>query len=319
MTHYDVCNGDADGLFALRQLRLADPIESIVVTGLKRDIALLARVPAVAGDRVTVLDIALERNRKALDHLLANDIAVTWYDHHAPGPIPAHPRLTTHIDTDPETCTSVLVDTHCHGRFRAWAVAAAYGDNLPGTAERLADTLALAPAARDELRMLGEAVNYNAYGDSEADVRIHPAALYRWLAHYADPFDAMANASIVRELDALRRDDLRHAREVPPRHKDDHCMAVVLPDAPWSRRVLGPFANELALRDPQRAHAVLKRLPDGGYAVSVRAPQATLRGAARLAAEFGGGGRAAAAGVDRLPEEELPRFIARLAAAWRAG
>lgn len=314
MTHYDVCNGDADGLFALRQLRLADPVESIVVTGIKRDIALLGRVPAVAGDRVTVLDIALERNRVALERLLANDVAVTWYDHHAPGPIPTHPRLTAHIDTNPETCTSVLVDAHCHGRFRAWAVAAAYGDNLPRAAERLADTLALAPGARDQLRMLGEAVNYNAYGDSEADVRIHPAALYRWLARYADPFEAMADASIVRELDALRRDDLRHAREVPPRHRDDRCMAVVLPDAAWSRRVLGPFANELALRDPQRAHAVLKALPDGGYAVSVRAPCATPRGAAKLAQEFSGGGRAAAAGIDRLAEGDLPRFIARLAA-----
>ena len=94
-------------------------------------------------------------------------------------------------------------------------------------------------------------------------------------------------------------------------------MAVVLPDAAWSRRVLGPFANELALRDPQRAHAVLKRLPDGGYAVSVRAPCATPRGAVELAREFGGGGRAAAAGIDRLPEDELPRFIARLAAKCR--
>jgi hypothetical protein len=318
MTHYDVCNGDADGLFALRQLRLDSPIESIVVTGIKRDIALLGRVPAIAGDQVTVLDIAVERNRDALDRLLANDVAVTWYDHHAPGPIPAHPRLTTHIDTDSETCTSMLVDAHCRGRFRAWAVAAAYGDNLPLAAERLADTLALAPSARADLRLLGEAVNYNAYGDSEADVRIHPAALYRWLAHYADPFDAMAHASIVRELDALRHDDLLHARGVPPLHRDARCMAVVLPDATWSRRVLGSFANELALRDPQRAHAVLKALPDGGYAVSLRAPQATLRGAVQLAAEFGGGGRAAAAGIDRLPEEELPRFIARLAAAWSA-
>jgi hypothetical protein len=315
MTHYDVCNGDADGLFALRQLRLADPVESIVVTGIKRDIALLGRVPAAAGDTVTVLDIALGANRAALERLLAAGVNVVWYDHHAPGPVPVHARLRTHIDTDPETCTSALVDAQCQGRFRAWAVAAAYGDNLPFAAERLADTLALAPAARADLRLLGEAVNYNAYGDSEADVRIHPAALYRWLAHYTSPFEAMAQASIVRELDALRRDDLGHAREVPPRHKDDRCMAVVLPDAAWSRRVLGPFANELALRDPQRAHAVLKRLADGGYTVSVRAPHATLRGAAELAREFGGGGRAAAAGIDRLAEEDLPRFLARLAAA----
>ncbi|MGE5162315.1 MAG: DHHA1 domain-containing protein [Betaproteobacteria bacterium] len=314
MTHYDVCNGDADGLFALRQLRLANPVESIVVTGIKRDIALLGRVPAVAGDHVTVLDIALERNREALDRLLAAGVGIAWYDHHAPGPIPAHPRLAAHIDTDPETCTSILVDARCHGRFRAWAVAAAYGDNLPLAAERLADTLALAPPARAELRLLGEAVNYNAYGDSEADVRIHPAALYRWLVRYADPFEAMADASIVRELDALRRDDLAHARAVAPLCVDKDCMAVVLPDAAWSRRVLGPFANELALRDPARAHAVLKALPDGGYAVSVRAPCATPRGAGELAREFGGGGRAAAAGIDRLAEGNLPRFIARLAA-----
>jgi hypothetical protein len=45
----------------------------------------------------------------------------------------------------------------------------------------------------------------------------------------------------------------------------------------------------------------------------------TLRGAVDLAREFGGGGRSAAAGIDRLPEDHLPRFVARLAAAWRAG
>lgn len=314
MTHYDVCNGDADGLFALRQWRLATPAESIVVTGIKRDIALLARVPAAPGDRVSVFDLAVEPNRAALKRLLAAGVNVVWYDHHDPGELPKHARLHAHIDTDPETCTSMLVDARCKGRFRAWAVAAAYGDNLPLAAERLADTLALNPAQRAELRRFGEAVNYNAYGDSEADVRIHPAALYRWLTHTADAFEA-ARLPIVGELDSLRHDDLARARDVPPHHRDERCMAVLLPDAPWSRRALGPFANELALRDPARAHAVLKATADGGYAVSVRAPQATLRGAAELAREFGGGGRAAAAGIDRLPEAELPRFIARLAAA----
>jgi hypothetical protein len=314
MTQYDVCNGDADGLFALRQLRLADPLESIVVTGIKRDIALLQRVDAMTGDRVTVLDIALERNLAALERLLAAGVAVTWYDHHAPGPIPRHPLLTTHIDTDPETCTSMLVDAHLGGRFRPWAVAGAYGDNLPLAAERLADTLALAPPQRAELRLLGEAINYNAYGDSEADVRIHPAALYRLLAGYASPFDVIAREPIVRELDALRRDDLTQARAVPPRHRDGRSMVIVLPDAAWSRRVLGAFANELALADPRRGHAVLKTLADGGFAVSVRAPYATLRGADALAREFGGGGRAVAAGIAHLPAAALERFIARLAA-----
>ena len=315
MTLHDVCNGDADGLFSLRQLRLAHPAESILVTGIKRDIGLLGRVHATEGDHVTVLDIALAPNRAALERLLADGATVMWFDHHAPGPIPTHPRLKTHIDTRPDTCTSLLVDERLNGRFRAWAIAGAYGDNLRRPAERLADALGLDARQRAQLRLLGEAVNYNAYGDTESDVRIHPAALYRWLARYASPFDLIARAPIVLELDELRRSDLAHALAVTARLEDARCAVVILPDAPWSRRVLGTFANELASSDPERAHAVLKELPEGGYTVSVRAPHATLRGASELAASFGGGGREAAAGIDRLPEEELPRFVSRLAAA----
>jgi hypothetical protein len=314
MACFDVCNGDADGLFALRQWRLAHAQESIVVTGIKRDIDLLSRIEAGADDQVAVFDISLDRNRAALERLLAAGAAVTWFDHHVPGRIPQHADFAAHVDTDPETCTSLLVDRHLKGRFRPWAIAAAYGDNLAPSAEKLADSVPLSPPQRAQLRLLGEAVNYNAYGDSEADVRIHPAALYRWLAHYDDPFEAVAHASIVRELDALRRADLDRARAVAPRHKDEHSVAVILSDAPWSRRVVGPFANELAERDPQRAHAVLKELANGGYTVSLRAPLAAPHGADGLAREFGGGGRVGAAGIDRLPAADLPRFIARLAA-----
>jgi hypothetical protein len=257
------------------------------------------------------------RNRAALDRVLEAGAAVTWFDHHAPGPIPKHSGFVAHIDTDAETCTSLLVDAHLKGRCRTWAIAAAYGDNLAPSAERLADSIPLAPPERAQLRLLGEAVNYNAYGDSEADVRIHPAALYRLLAHYDDPFDAIAQAPIVRELDALRLADLDRACAVAPRHQNAASLAVVLPDALWSRRVLGPFANELAARDPQRAHAVLKELGSAAYVVSIRAPLASPYGADLLAHEFGGGGRVGAAGIDRLPAADVPRFIAQLAAtAW---
>ena len=60
----DVFNGDADGLCALHQLRLADPADSELVTGPKRDISLLKRVQARAGDRITVLDLTLARAGK---------------------------------------------------------------------------------------------------------------------------------------------------------------------------------------------------------------------------------------------------------------
>ena len=70
MTRFYAFNGDADGLCALQQLRLVEAGEATLVTGVKRDITLLERVDAQAGDEVTVLDISLDRNRAALLRLL---------------------------------------------------------------------------------------------------------------------------------------------------------------------------------------------------------------------------------------------------------
>jgi len=67
MAYIDCFNGDADGICALTQLRLAEPLESTLITGVKRDINLLARVEASAGDRITALDISLDKNRAGLE------------------------------------------------------------------------------------------------------------------------------------------------------------------------------------------------------------------------------------------------------------
>jgi hypothetical protein len=56
MAHFDVFNGDADGICSLLQLRLAAPIDSVLVTGVKCDTGLLPRVIAQPGDIVTVFD-----------------------------------------------------------------------------------------------------------------------------------------------------------------------------------------------------------------------------------------------------------------------
>ena len=122
MRCYDVFNGDADGICALRQLRLAEPLEATLVTGVKRDIALLKHVPAQRGDRVTVLDLSLDRNREALAALLERGVEVRYFDHHFAGPIPRHPGLVAVIDESGALCTSALVDRHLLGRFRPWAV-----------------------------------------------------------------------------------------------------------------------------------------------------------------------------------------------------
>ena len=217
---FDVFNGDADGLCALHQLRLAAPLDAVLVTGPKRDIALLERVDARAGDRVTVLDVSLDRNRAALERLLARGASVRWFDHHYAGAIPFDPLLEAHIDTAPETCTSAIVDRHLGGRFRAWAVTAAYGDGLARTAEALAGPIGLNDGERATLRALGEDLNYNAYGDTAADLCVPPDALYRELAPYASPLRFAAEAAVVAKLRASRLADMvRRSRSSLPRRR----------------------------------------------------------------------------------------------------
>ena len=272
MRYFDVFNGDADGICALHQLRLAEPLEAELVTGVKRDIGLLQRVRAGAGDRVTVLDVSLERNRAALLALLARGARVRYFDHHAAGEVPSHPGLEPHIDESRGVCTSILVDRYLQGRFRAWAVVAAFGDGMPDAALRLAASLRLEAGPLASLRELGENLNYNAYGDSEADLLVPPADLYRRVSRFADPFRLLEAEPLLERLGQERRADLARAQALALQRDSRHVEAFVLPDAPWARRVSGTFANRLAAADPARAHAVLTPNARGGYSVSVRAP-----------------------------------------------
>lgn len=320
MANFDVFNGDADGICALHQLRLAEPRDSVLVTGVKRDIALLGKIAASAGDQVTVLDLSLDKNRAALLALLAQGVEVTYVDHHFAGEIPLHPALRAVIDTAPGTCTSLLVDGMLAGRFRAWAVAAAFGDNLSESAVRAAAPLNLAESQLTALRELGECLNYNAYGDSVADLFLHPAELYRQLHGYADPFRFIADSPVFAALKRGYTMDMDMALALQPRWVYAGGTAYLLPDQPWARRVSGVFGNRLAQAEPSLAHAVLTHKPEGGHVVSVRAPLDHPGGADELCRQFeSGGGRKSAAGINHLPERELERFLALFATAFDAG
>ena len=318
--YFDVCNGDADGLCAVLQWRLHAPHAAKLVTGLKREIALLERVQAAAGDRVLVCDISMQRNRTALLRLLEQGVQVCYFDHHAVADIPVHPALEAHIDPGSGVCSSLLMDRHLGGAFHAWALVGAYGDNLTRVADALAVGHGFSAGQRQQLRALGEAINYNAYGEDERDVYIAPARLYRVLSAYSDPLELWAKETIGQELDALRRADLRCAAELRPYWQGDNAAVYLLPDEPWSRRVSGGLANELARAAPMGSCAVLtpgravgNRV--AGYRVSVRAPIDSPAGASELCGGFGGSGRAAAAGIDHLPVSELDRFVQAFGAA----
>lgn len=319
MTRYDVFNGDADGICALHQLRLAMPADAVLVTGAKRDIELLARVPAEPGDIVTVLDVSAAVNRPALVALLERGVQVEYFDHHFAGELPAHANLRAHIDTSAQTCTSLLVDRHLHGRHRAWAVVGAYGDNLAETARVSAEPLGLQEGQVHRLRELGDLLSYNAYGDVEEDLIAHPADLYRSLRGYTDPLAFIRDEPLCARLAQQRREDLDLAALAQPELALPGATLYILPDKAWARRARGVLANELANRFPDLAHAVLTPDRSGGYTVSVRAPLAAPAGADTLCRKFPtGGGRVTAAGINHLPHDDLPRFVRALDAAWHA-
>lgn len=315
MAHFDVFNGDADGLCALHQLRLAGPREATLITGTKHDIALVERADARPGDTMTVLDLSFDTNRDALEPLLAQGIEVEYFDHHYAGDVPPYTNLRAYIDTTANVCTSVLVDRHLGGRFRRWAVAAAWGDNLSETALALARSLDLSDDETQRLRDLGESMNYNAYGDSVEDLLIEPVALYAAIRPHADPLDFIDAAPVVHQLTECRRTDLERAKNITPLAALRWGSVHVLPDEPWARRVRGLFANELANEEPACAHAVLSTRPGGGYTVSVRAPRDRPIGADRLCRNFpGGNGRVGAAGIDHLTPDRLNAFVDAFAA-----
>jgi hypothetical protein len=308
---FDVFNGDADGICALHQLRLADPADSELITGPKRDISLLKRVKAQAGDRITVLDIALSKNRDALDALLEAGAHVRYFDHHQPGDIPVHLHFEAHIDTDANVCTSLLVNQALQGRQLVWAVTAAFGDNLADAARQAAAPLGLSADQLAQLQSLGECLNYNGYGETLDDLFYDPADLYRQLRPFADPFAFIAESSAYRTLKIGYQDDMARAVAVSATEDRPSGRVFMLPADKWARRISGVFGNQLAVESPAQAHAVLTGKPGGGYVVSVRAPLNARSGADQLCSQFEtGGGRKGAAGINDLPESELGRFIA---------
>ena len=70
------------------------------------------------------------------------------------------------------------------------------------------------------------------------------------------------------------------------------------------------MGNDLAKQHPDRAHTLLIDMGNGGYRVSVRAPYNRKQGADDLCRQFkSGGGRKAAAGINQLAYNLLPKFL----------
>ncbi len=307
--HYDVFNGDADGICALHQLRLAYPRESELITGVKRDIGLLDRLRCEPGDSVTVLDISLDKNRISLTELLGNKVSVDYFDHHFSGDIPTHPSLMAQINTASDVCTSLLVNNHLEGKFSPWAVVGTFGDNLFNSAIKIARNLDYSESQLQQLETLGTLLNYNGYGSALDDLYFHPKTLYEKIQPYHSPFDFINHEVAFSRLNEGYSHDMQQADAIAPYTKSDTTALYILPDAAWSRRVSGVYSNKLARNNPDRAHAIVTEVANNCYQISVRAPLNNKQGADELCRQFpSGGGRKAAAGINKLPEQELHTF-----------
>jgi single-stranded DNA-specific DHH superfamily exonuclease len=318
MAQIDIFNGDADGICALTQLRNAEPLESTLITGVKRDIALVARAEVHAGDRITALDLSFDKNRDGVLKALQAGAEVFYVDHHFAGEIPESDKLTTIIDTDPNVCTSLLINGYLKGKYVDWAVTGAFGDNLRTSARTLAGPLGYSEKQLSLLENLGIYMNYNGYGSSLADLHFPPAELFQLVRSFPTPFAFIEDsADAFAKLEAGYRGDMAAATAVKPVRETEKVAVIVLPNEAWARRVSGVYSNDLANGSAGRAHAVLTERADGTYLVSVRAPLDNKQGADALCRQFPtGGGRAAAAGINALPADQLDAFIDALTASY---
>ena len=310
MKYFDVFNGDADGICALHQLRLANPVDSALITGVKRDISLLKQVKVEEGDYVTVLDISLDKNRDDLVRVIDEGASVIYFDHHFAGEIPESDFLECFIDTDANVCSSLLVNRYLDGKYLPWAVTAAYGDNLFSSAKQAAEPLNLGQDELEALKLLGTCINYNGYGSSLDDLIFAPAKLYQLISAYENPFDFINNEPGYQTLLNGYHEDMARVSELSAAYSDDGHALYILPNEKWARRVSGIYANELAQQHPDRGHALLTEKAGSGYLVSVRAPLNNKTGADELCRQFdSGGGRKAAAGINHLTEDQYERFV----------
>lgn len=309
--YFDVFNGDADGIFALHQLRLARPSpEAALVTGVKRDISLLRKIPAGEPASITVLDVSLDKNRTELEHLLGAGCTVLYIDHHYAGEIPVSDRLTCHIEPSSDTCTSLIVNSLLEGKFAAWAICGAFGDNLHDRANEIASGEGLDEEQTAELRVMGELFNYNGYGAQLEDLHYNPEDLFRAVQRFSDPFEFLSQTDVVGSLQNGYDSDMQTALSYSDISADKRNRIYRFPAQSWARRVAGVFSNSKAREKKDAAHAIVIENDDSTFQISVRAPLVKRENADILCRRYPtGGGRAAAAGINNLPSDMLDQFL----------
>mgnify|MGYP001197686079 CR=1 FL=1 len=308
MKYYDFFNGDADGIISLHQYRLHFPQESEVFTGVKRDVKLLRHAVSFKNSTLSVFDISLLSNKDYIDEILNNNNIVKWFDHHEPGETELGGNFSIKVDTDPNSCTNILVDTFLEGLYRPWTICGAYGDNLHEQAEKL--NPCFDESSMSQLKEIGETLNYNGYGNELSDLTVDPKDVYLDLHQYESPFQYRKKSEIYNKIYTQMISDKAELGSSEILHDTDTGKVILLPDSRASIRYSGIYSNQQTTDNPTKAFAILTLVDEGNYRISIRSPKTDPHGASKLALQFPtGGGREKAAGINKLPKSELNNFI----------
>jgi hypothetical protein len=242
---------------------------------------------------------------------------VEYFDHHSARDVPPHPRLRLHHSASASVCTSLLVDEHLAGRRRPWAIVGAFGDSLDEVAFELGRP-SFEEKDLERLKELGRLLNYNAYGQSVADLHFPPDQLYRRLSAYDDPLAFAESDAVFAALREGHASDVGRLDRMSPELATRTLAVYVLPDEAWARRAYGELGNTLARERPDCAHAVLVPNTPTCYMVSLRVPASSPTRADEFCGRFeSGGGRATAGGINHLPKGRLDDFLRELRESYR--
>jgi nanoRNase/pAp phosphatase (c-di-AMP/oligoRNAs hydrolase) len=275
-------NGDADGICSMVQWGLVHGVEGNSVTGVKRDIELLANITPESGDEIICMDISLARNHSRARELCDRGFKITWFDHHLAGePIEG---LDAHIDTSSNVCTAKIVENFL-GVKSEWAEVALHGDGLS------------VHSSRPDFKELGELLNYNGYGADLDDLHFHPDKLMRLCLESKTP-EKFLQTPAFETLKKGFADDMRNVESI-----NEVDGIYLLPNEAWARRVVGVVAHRINSTGP------------GPHVIAIdkgNTLQVSLRGndgIGDICSMFGGGGRATAGGIDALPKEEITALM----------
>lgn len=319
MMVYDIFNGDADGIFSVIQFQKKYPQKTKLITGIKRDIELLKDLEPNSDDYLRIFDISMKKNMPYLSGLLKRNIDIIYFDHHDPGNIPLKNNLESYISTSPNACTSLLVSAYLKKEFHIWAIPGIFGDNLSDVALEESKKLKLGYKEIQKLKILGELVNYNSYGETIGDLTVHPKLLLEEIIEYDSPLNVIDNkSSLINEIQEVFTSDYQQAKKSETLYTDENVSVIKMKNHISSNRISGYYSNHIANENPYKAHAIITTNKEKNIKVSIRAPLNKNKGAVAVAKKFPtGGGRERAAGINNLPIEMLDEFIKEFSSFYR--